>query len=87
MIFKLTFLERIEYITAKDRIHLAESYTNEFEGFSEIQKLEIISDENAKNIMIYNAEYNKFNHLGINEIFLFDLAIDDDFNIIASTEY
>ena len=89
MIFKLTFDDgRIDWCTAKDQLHLLKSYDAEFDlPLQEVETLEEISEEEAKTIMVSNTDYNEDDPDEIETIPLFDLAVGDNFCIIASTEF
>ena len=88
MIFKLTFDDKQEFATAKDHLNLLQSYDEEYEGFHDITDLEEISDEEAKKELVRNTEYSEDDPDEMpEEISLYDLAVGDDFAIIASTEY
>jgi hypothetical protein len=89
MIYKLTFDDgRIDWCTAKDQLHLLKSYDADFDlPLQEIETLEEISDEQAKTIMVANTEYDENDPEDMETICLFDLAVGDDFCIIASTEF
>jgi hypothetical protein len=90
MIYKLKVDDgRIDWCAAKDILHLLKSYDSDFDlPLQEIESLEEISEELAKTIMVANSEYDKDVDNGMPEqICLFDLAVGDDFAIIASTEF
>ena len=88
MIYKLTFTDRTDWCTAKDQLHLLKSYDYENGLFlQELESIEEVTEEEAKTIMINNTEYNEDDPEDFKEIPLSDLAIDDNFCIIASTEY
>lgn len=90
MIYKLTFEDgRIDWCTAKNELHLLKSYDEDFDlKLQEIQELQSITDEEAKTIMVSNTEFDEENSDEMPEqISLFDLAVGEDFAIIASTEY
>ena len=84
MIFKLETKEAIEYITAKNFLHLIAEYfeqKHESESLS-IIKIEHIDDETAKNIILPCDDGKE-----IHNIPLYNLACGDDFMIIGGTEY
>lgn len=88
MIYKLKSAAVTEFATAKNHLHLLQSYDTEFGGFQDIEEVEEISDEDAKKIMILNTEYSKNDKESLpKEISLYDLSCGDDFEIIASTEW
>lgn len=90
MIYKLTHDDPgfIEFATAKNQLHLLQSYDEEYQGFHTIEAVEEISDEDAKSIMLTNEEYDEDSDNDLPpEISLFDLAVGDDFAIIGSTDY
>ena len=90
MIYKLSFDDdRIDWCTAKDFLHLIKSYDAEFDlPLQELAKLEEISDEEAKTIMVRNTEFDEDNPDDMpEEICLYDLSVGEDFAIIASTEF
>lgn len=90
MIYKLTFDDdRTDWCTAKDVLHLLKSYDSDFDlSLQEIEYLQEITDDEAKTIMVRNNEFNESKPDDMpEEISLYDLAVGDDFNIIASTEF
>ena len=87
MIYKLKFEDRTEYATAKNQLHLMQSYDSEYHGFQEIEEIIEISDEEAKNIMLTNTDYDETDPEDMSEISLFDSATGDDFVIIGSTDW
>ncbi len=89
MIYKLSFIDgRIDWCTAKDQLHLLKSYDLDFDlPLQEIDSLEEISEELAKTIMVRNTEYDENDPEDSETISLLDLAVDEDFLIIASTEF
>lgn len=89
MIYKLTFEDgRIDWCTAKNELHLIKSYDADFDlPIQEIEELIPISDEEAKTIMVGNTEYDEDDPEDSEIIPLSDLAVGDDFAIIASTEF
>lgn len=89
MIYKLVFEDgRVDWCTAKDPLHLLKSYDSDFElAIQEIEVLQEISDEEAKGIMVRNTEYDEEDPEDDELIRLYDLAVGDDFVIIASTEF
>lgn len=89
MIFKLTFEDgRIDWCTAKNKLHLLKCYDAEFDlSLQEIENLEEISDALAMTTMVKNTDYDENDPEDIETIPLYDLAVGDDFCIIASTEF
>jgi hypothetical protein len=89
MIYKLKFEDgRVDWITAKSQLHLLKEYDAEFElSLQDIEELVEISDEDAKTILVVNTEYNENDPDDSDTVPLFDLATDDEFAIIASSEY
>jgi hypothetical protein len=89
MIYKLTWDDgRIDWCTAKDPLHLLRSYDKDFDlCLQEIESLEEISDEQAKTIMVENTEYDENDPEDMETISLFDLAVGDEFSVIASNEF
>jgi len=83
MIYKLSFDDgRIDWCTAKDQLDLIKSYDLYFDlPIQEIESLEEITEDEAKKIMVKNTEFIP------EEICLFDLAVGENFAIIASTEF
>ena len=61
MIYKLTFDDGIiDWCTAKNQLHLLKSYDAEFDlPLQEIESLEEISEDEAKNIMVHNTQLLK----------------------------
>ena len=76
MIYKLTFDDgRIDWCTAKDQLQ-------------EIESIEEIEEEQAKKIMVNNTEFDEDNPDDMPEqLSIWELAVDEDFEIIASTEF
>ena len=89
MIYKLTFEDgRIDWCTAKSQLDLLKSYDAEFDlVLQDIESLEEISDEEAKTVMVNNTEYNETDAEDMETIPLFNLAVGDEFCIIASTDF
>jgi hypothetical protein len=90
MIYKLTFEDgRIDWCTAKDELHLLKSYDADFDlPLQEIESLEEISEEEAKTIMVRNTEFDEDELDDMpEELSIWELAVGDDFCIIASTEF
>lgn len=94
MIYKLTFENgRIDWCTAKDQLHLLKSYDlksydAEFDlPIQEIESIEEISEDQAKTINVNNTDYDEDDPEVAAIISLYDLAVSDDFRIIASTEF
>lgn len=90
MIYKLTFDDgRIDWCTAKDELHLLKSYEKDFDlSLQEIESIDIVSEEEAKSTMVLNTEYSEETKDEMPEqLTVFDLAVGDDFAIIASTEF
>lgn len=88
MIFKIELPSVTEYCTAKNVLHLLQSYEKEYEGFHEIESVTEITDEQAKEIQLFNDEYDEENPDEMPQyISLFDSAIGDDFAIIGSSEW
>lgn len=93
MIFKLT-LEHgtIEYATALDKEDLLVQYAKEIgqEAADEIEEVEEISEEAAKDIWLVNGEYNEDdpNFYMPEKIQLWALAAGTtDFMIVGGTDY
>ena len=89
MIYKLTFDDgRIDWCTAKDQLHLLKSYDADFDlPLQGIESLEEISDALAMTTMVLNTEYDGNDTEDVETISVYDLAVGDDFCIIASTEF
>lgn len=84
MIFELKFLEKTEFANAKSELHLLQEYYKEYgDDFLEIESIKIITDDEAKTIMLKSNEPDL-----IDEISLYSCSSDDEFfNIIGSTEW
>lgn len=84
MIFELKFTDKTEFANAKSELHLLQEYYNEYgEEFLLIQSIKIITDEEAKTIMLTSNEPEL-----IKEFSLHSCSSDDGFfNIIGSTEW
>ena len=90
MIYKLTFDDgRIDWCTAKDQLHLLKSYDKDYDlPLQEIESIEEIEEEQAKTIMVNNTEFDEDNPDDMPEqLSIWELAVGDDFEIIASTEF
>ena len=90
MIYKLTFDDgRIDWCTAKDQLHLLKSYDKDFDlPLQEVDSIEEIGEEQAKKIMVINTELDEDNPEEMPEkISIWELAVGDEFDIIASTEF
>ncbi|MFZ2432512.1 MAG: hypothetical protein WAW57_15340 [Lutibacter sp.] len=89
MIYKITFDDgRIDWCTAKDQLHLLKSYDADFDlPLQGIESLEEISDALAMTTMVVNTEYDGNDTEDVETISVYDLAVGDDFCIIASTEF
>lgn len=90
MIYKLSFQDgRTDWCTAKDQLHLLQAYDQDYEfSLQEVKTITEISDEEAKGIMVRNSEFDEDSPNDMPEkISLFDLAVGDEFEIIASTEF
>ncbi len=84
MIFKLTFSDKTEFANANNELHLLQEYYKEYgEDFLSIATLDVITDEEAKTIMLTSNEPEL-----IKEFPLYDVSSNDGFfNIIGSTEW
>jgi hypothetical protein len=72
----------------KDVLHLLQSYDSELDlSIQDLEQIEDISEEEAKTIMVANVDYDEDNPNDNENISLYDLALNDDFNLIASNEY
>ena len=90
MIYKLTFEDgRIDWCTAKSMLHLLKSYDADFDlPLQEIEDIEEISKEEAKTVMVRNTEFYEEDPDNMPEdISISELAVGDDFAIIASSEF
>jgi hypothetical protein len=87
MIYKLKFDDRTEYATAKNQLHLLQSYDIENEGLQEIEEVIEISYEEAKTIMLVKTDYDEDDPDDMPKISLYDSAVGDEFLIIGSTEW
>jgi hypothetical protein len=90
MIYKLKFDDgRTDWITAKSQLHLLQQYDKDFDlPLQEIEELEEISEEEAKTIMVKNTEFDEDNPDDMpEELSIWELAVGDDFCLIASTEF
>jgi hypothetical protein len=88
MIYQLIFADKSEYATAKNQLHLLQSYEDEYGGFQEILEVKEISEEEAKTIMLLNTEYDEANPQDMPEYLpLYDEGISDNFCVIGSTDW
>lgn len=87
MIFKLKFDDKFMYAQAKHRLHLLHSYASEYDDSHELLELTVVSEEEAKNIMLVNPDYDPNDPDDMKEFTLFDSVTGEDFAIIGSTEW
>lgn len=91
MIYKLSFEGgRIDWCTAESFLHLIKSYDQEYDlPIQEIESIDEISEEEAKVIMVRNADFDEDNSDDMpEELSLYDLGgKSDDFMLIASSEF
>lgn len=90
MIYKLTFDDgRIDWCTAKNQLHLLKSYDKEYDlPLQELENIDEISEEEAKTILVLNAEFDEDNPDDMPEqLSIWELAVGDEFAIVASTEF
>lgn len=89
MIYKLSFKDgQIDHCTAKSQLHLLQSYAAEQKlDLQKIEDLQEVTEEEAKSIMITNIDFDEDDPDDMEKIPLFDLAVGDEFCIIASTEF
>lgn len=88
MIYKLTFEDgRIDWCTAESILHLLKSYDKDYDlSLQEIEDIQEITDDEAQTIVVTNTDWD--GDCDEPETFnLFDLAVEDEFQIIASTEF
>lgn len=90
MIFKLIFDDRTEYVQAKSIQDLKDKWDEEFDDFNDILEIIEISEEESKNIIIFNTDYDPTlpeDDDNFKEFTLYDNIIGDDFIVVASTEW
>ncbi len=89
MIFKLVFEgDKIEWAQAKSQLHLLQSYLEENGNIHEIKEVVEVSEEEAKNIMLQNMDYDEEQPEDMpKEFSLFSAVCGDDFVIVGSTEW
>lgn len=90
MIYKLAFEDgHTDWCTGKDLVHLLKSYDAELGlRIQDIESIEKISEEASKSIMARNSEYDEDHPDEMpKELYLLELAIGNDFSVIASTEF
>ena len=88
MIYKIEFEDgRIDWCTAESILHLLKSYDKEYDlPLQEIEDIQEINDNEAQTIVITNVDWDE--DCDEPETFnLYDLAVGDEFQIIASTEF
>jgi len=88
MIYKLIFEDgRIDWCTAESVLHLLKSYDKDYDlPLQEIEDIEEITDETAQTIYVANVDWDG-DHDEPETFTIYDLAVGDDFCIIASTEF
>lgn len=86
MIYKITFEDdTIDWCTAKNQLHLIQSYDKDYDlSLQGIESIDEISEEESKAIMVNNTESEEGEPA---QISLWELAVGDEFEIIASTEF
>jgi hypothetical protein len=88
MIFKLIFDDKTEYAQARDMLHLLQSYEQEYIDFQEIKEVIELSDEEAKEIMLINVDWDEDDPDDMEREFsLYSQAVGDDFCVIGSSEW
>lgn len=87
MIFKLIFDDRQEFAQAQSQLHLLQSYSEDYEGFQDINEVVEISEEEAKIIMLTNTDYDENDPESPAEIPLYDMVVGDDFAVVASADW
>lgn len=84
MIFQLTFADKTEFANAKNELHLLQEYCREYgDDFLDIEKVDVISDEQAKTIMLKCDEPEEVEFLSLYS----QSSNDGVFNIIGSSEW
>lgn len=89
MIYRLTFDNgRVDYCTAKDLTHLLNGFSEEvgFPSDSVSFQHEEVTKEEAESILVYNTEYDENDPNDQEYVPLSELAIGEEFCIIASSE-
>ena len=89
MIYKISFEDgQVDWCTAKDQLHLLKSYDHELGlDLQSIESIEEISEEESKTITVLNTEYDEDDPDDVEQIPLWDLAVGNDFCVIASSEF
>lgn len=94
MIFKLTLgLGTIEFATAKDKEDLLVQYAKQIgqEAADDIEEIEEISEESAKDIWLLNSEYNEDDPVNDMpekiQLWAFLGVETTDFIIVGGTDY
>lgn len=84
MIFKITWEDgRWDCCTAENMIHLLKAYDKDYDlCLQEIETVEEVSEEDAKKDMYVDHDSDDDS-----EVSLWELAFDDNFRIIASSEF
>lgn len=88
MIYKMTFEDgRIDWCTAKDQLHLLKSYDQDYDLIlQELESIDEISEEESKTIMVNNTDFDDSEDEP-EELSLWQLAVGDDFCVVASNEF
>lgn len=90
MLFKIELSETIEYAQAKSHLDLLQSYHLELECFMDISKVEEVTNDEARNIILLNTEFDESieeSQDNPKEISLFDLYLTNEFLVLATTNY
>lgn len=87
MIFRLKFQDITEYAQAKDMIHLLTSYEVEFDDFNDLKEVEVVSEDEARRIMLANNEHSEDDPDSTKELSLYHAVVGDDFCIVGSSEF
>jgi hypothetical protein len=90
MIFKIIFDDnRTDWCTAKNILHLLKSYDDNYSlSIQNIESIDEISEEEAKNIMVKNSEFDEDNPNEMPEqISIYELSVGEDFALIASSDF
>ncbi|MCG8212942.1 hypothetical protein J2Q11_08610 [Tenacibaculum finnmarkense genomovar finnmarkense] len=83
MIYELKFKDKTEFLQAENQLKLLQCYEEDYFGIQDILQVREIKDDEAKLIMLSNIDDDKDVP---DEISLFDLAYDDDFALLGSTD-
>lgn len=89
MIFRIVYNDGSKYwCTAKNVLHLLQRYDEQFDlELQEIESIDELTEAEEKEFYVHNTSYDPTDPQDMDErISLWDLAVGDEFAVIASNE-